>query len=160
MAYTASYLSDIAMSWWQPMLSAPIKAPIWNNWLLFVQELNNLSGDVDIERTSERALKRLKMLNNHHINRYMTSFTEQASYTRWNDAALYDTFYAGLAERLKDQLLNFDHPSTLEDLKRLTLRANHRYWDRQNEQQNVTAPTSYHIAPTTVTPHSKTKNTI
>ena len=147
------------MSWWQPILSAPIKAPIRNNWLLFVQELNNLSGDVDIERTSERALKHLKMLNNHHINRYMTSFTEQALYTRWNDAALYDTFYAGLAERLKDQLLNSDCPSTLEDLKRLALCDDHRYWDRQHERQNVTAPTSRQITPTTVTPCSETKNT-
>ena len=109
-AYVTSYLSDIAMSWWQPILSAPIKAPIWNNWLLFIQELNNLFGEVDIEQTSERALKCLKMLNNHHINRYMTSFIEHTSYTRWNDAALYDAIYAGLAERLKDQLLNFDHP--------------------------------------------------
>ena len=117
------------MSWWQPILLAPTEAPIWNNWLLFIQELNNLFGEVDIEQTSERALKCLKMLDNHHVNRYMTSFAEHTSYTHWNDADLYDTFYAGLAERLKDQLLNFDHPSTLEDLKMLALCADHRYWD-------------------------------
>ena len=59
-AYAASYLSDIAMSWWQPILSAPIEAPIRNNWLLFIQELNNLFGEVDIEQTSERALNASK----------------------------------------------------------------------------------------------------
>ena len=65
----------------------------------------------------------------------MTSFADHALYTCWNDAALYDAFYAGIAERLKDQLLNFNRPSTLEDLKRLTLHANHRYWDQQNKRQ-------------------------
>ena len=50
-----------------------IKVPIQNNWLLFIQELNNLFGEVNIEQTSKRALKCLKILNNHHINRCMTS---------------------------------------------------------------------------------------
>jgi len=120
--------------------------PIRNDWALFIEELNTLFGEADLEQSSEQALKRLKMQDNHHVNRYMTSFSEHASYTHWNEAALYDAFYAGLAETLKDQLLTVERPTTLEDLKRQSLWADNRYWERHNEHQNLQ---STHITPTT-----------
>ena len=78
-----------------------------------------LFGEADLEQSSKHALKHLKMQDNHHVNHYMISFLEHALYMHWNKAALYDTFYAGLAKRLKDQLLTVE--TTLEDLKRQSL---------------------------------------
>ena len=43
-------------------------------------------------------------------NKYMIEFSEHATYTGWNNVALYGEFYRGLAERIKDQLLNLDCP--------------------------------------------------
>ena len=84
--------------------------PIWDNWSLFIKELNTLFGEADLEQSLEQALKCLKIQDSHHVKRYMTSFLEHTLYTHWNEAALYDTFYAGLAERLKDQLLTVRGP--------------------------------------------------
>ena len=68
-------------------------------------------------QASECALRSLKMQENHHINKFMIEFAEHAAFTGWNDVALYGEFYRGLAEQIKDQLLNFDRPPTLEKLK-------------------------------------------
>jgi len=43
-----------------------------------------------------------------HVNKYMIEFSEHATHTGWNDAALYGEFYWGLAECIKDQLLSLD----------------------------------------------------
>ena len=49
----------------------------------------------------------------------------------------YDTFYTGLAKRLKDQLLTVEQPTTLKYLKHQSLHADNHYWERQNEHQSL-----------------------
>ena len=44
-------------------------------------------------QASERALQSLKMQENHHINKFMIKFAEHATFTGWNDVALYGKFY-------------------------------------------------------------------
>src|SRR5882724_11344781 len=64
----------------------------------------------------------------------MIEFSEHATHTGWNDAALYGEFYRGLAEHIKDQLLSLDHPQTFQQLKVDTLRCDTCYWERQGEK--------------------------
>ena len=109
-SYTASFLSEITLLWWQPNLMAYPKPLIQSNWAEFVAELDKLFGEPNLTQSSECALQALTMQENHHINKYMIEFSKHAAYTGWNNAALYGEFYWGLAERLKDQLLNMDHP--------------------------------------------------
>ena len=104
---------------------------------------------------SERAIRKLKMLDSHHVNCHMTTFAELSSYIEWNDSALYEAFYNSLAEQIKDHMLSIKCPVTLDELKRQALRIDNRYWERQGEKQTTTsiqAPTS--SEPST-TPHSK-----
>ena len=68
----------------------------------------------------------------------MIKFAEHAAFTGWNDITLYSEFHLGLAEHIKDQLLNFDRPRNLEQLKIDALKCDNRYWERQHEK----APTS------------------
>ena len=75
------------MSWWQPFLKQQPEPPIQDDWALFIEELNTLFGEADLEQSSKHALKCLKIQDNHHVNRYMTSFSEHASYTHWNEVA-------------------------------------------------------------------------
>ena len=77
----------------------------------------------------------------------MIKFTEHAAFMGWNDIALYSEFHQGLAECIKNQLLNFDFPHTLKQLKIDVLKCDNRYWERQHER----APTSSltQIRPTT-----------
>ena len=85
-------------------------------------------------QASERALRSLKMQENHHINKFLIEFAEHTPFTGWNNVTLYGEFYRGLAERIKDQLLNFDRPPTLEKLKIDALKCNNRYWERQHKK--------------------------
>ena len=73
-------------------------------------------------QASEHALQSLKMQENHHINKFMIEFTKHTAFTGWNNVTLYGEFYRGLAKRIKDQLLNFDHPPMLEKRKINTLK--------------------------------------
>ena len=82
--------------------------PIRSNWAEFVSELDKLFGEPDLAQASECALRSLKMQENHHINKYLIEFSEHTTYTGWNDIALYSEFYRGLAERIRDQLLNLE----------------------------------------------------
>jgi len=71
------------------------------------------------------------MYNHQHVNKYMIEFSEHATHTGWNDAALYGEFYRGLAECIKDQLLSLDCPQMFQQLKVDALRCNTRYWECQ-----------------------------
>ena len=84
-SYTASFLSEITLLWWQPNLMANPEPPIRSDWAEFVSELDKLFREPDLAQASERALRSLKMQENHHINKYLIEFSEHAVYTGWND---------------------------------------------------------------------------
>jgi len=69
-----------------------------------------------------------------HVNKYMIKFSEHATHTGWNDAALFGEFYWGLAERIKDQFLSLDRPQTFQQLKIATLKCDTHYWESQGEK--------------------------
>src|SRR6266481_6525332 len=75
-SYVASFLSEIALLWWQPNLMAYPKPPIQSDWAKFIAELNKLFGKPDLTQSSECALRALTMQENHHINKYMIKFSE------------------------------------------------------------------------------------
>ena len=138
--YAASFLSRIALLWWQPNLMAFPEPPICSDWAEFVSELNKLFGEPNLSQASEHALHSLKMQENHQLNKYMIEFLEHATYTSWNDVTLYSEFYLGLAERIKDQLLNLNRPQTLEQLKVDALKCNNCYWERQHKKLPTLTP--------------------
>ncbi len=70
-SYAASFLSEIALLWWQPNLMAYPEPPIRSDWAEFIAELDKLFGEPDLTQSSERALRALTMQENHHINKYM-----------------------------------------------------------------------------------------
>jgi len=122
------------MLWWQPNLILEPEPSIRNNWSEFVEQLNVFFGQPDLAQASERALRALKMQDYQHVNKYMIEFSEHATHTGWNDAALYGEFYRGLAERIKDQLVSLERPATFQQLKTDALRCDSRYWERQGEK--------------------------
>jgi len=107
-SYAVLYLSDIAMLWWQPILVTFPELSIRNDWGEFVDQLNTYFRQPNLAQASERTLCTLKMQDYQHVNKYMIKFSEHATHTGWNDAALYGEFYRGLAECIKDQLLSLD----------------------------------------------------
>src|SRR5882724_7777088 len=133
-SYAVSYLSDIAMLWWQPILVAFPELSIRNDWGEFIDQLNTYFRQPDLAQASEHALRTLKMQDYQHVNKYMIEFSEHATHTGWNDVALYGEFYWGLAEHIKDQLLSLDRPQTFQQLKVAALKCDTCYWERQGEK--------------------------
>src|SRR5882724_6555021 len=128
MSYSASYLPDIAMLWWQPTLVVYPKPLIQGDWGEFVDQLNVYFGQLDLAQGSKCALHALKMHNYQHVNKYMIEFSKHATHTGWNYVALYGEFYWGLSECIKDQLLSLDCSQMFQQLKADALKYDTCYW--------------------------------
>src|SRR5467141_2546041 len=137
-SYAGSHLSDLAMLWWQPNLILDPEPSIRNDWSEFVEQFNIFFGQPNLAQASKRALRALKMQDYQHVNKYMIEFSEHATHTGWNDAALYGEFYCGLAEHIKDQLVSLERPATFQQLKTDALRCDSRYWERQGKKGTPT----------------------
>lgn len=71
---------------------------------------------------------------NRSVDQYAVEFRTIAADSSCNDAALYDTFYHGLAERIKDERAARDLPTSLNGLIDLAACINRRFHDRQRER--------------------------
>jgi len=147
--------SDITMLWWQPILVTFPEPSICNDWGEFVDQLNTYFGQPDLGQASKCASCALKMYDHQHVNKYMIEFSEHATHTGWNDAALHGEFYRGLAECIKDQLLSLDHPQMFQQLKVDTLRCDTCYWERQGEK---TTPSGQNRQPASSSAPEKSGN--
>jgi len=69
------------------------------------------------------------------VIRYKVDFEELAGRTPWDNVALRDIFYKGLAERIKDQMATSQtgKAATLAELKNQALAFDTCYWERKNE---------------------------
>jgi len=133
-SYTTSYLSNIAMLWWQPTLVAYPKPLIQGDWGEFVDQLNVYFGQPNLEQASEFTLCALKMHNYQHVNKYIIEFSKHAAHMGWNAVALYGEFYGGLAEHIKDQLFSLDCSQMFQQLKADTLKCDTHYWECQGKK--------------------------
>src|SRR5882672_10585322 len=120
------------MLWWQPNLVLDPEPSIRSDWSEFVEQLNVFFGQPDLAQASECALRTLKMIDYQHVNKYMIEFSEHATHMGWNDVALYGEFYQGLAERIKDQLMSLERPTTFQQLN---TDCQERVSDSTNEQR-------------------------
>lgn len=70
---------------------------------------------------------------------YAIDFRTRARLSDWNSAAQCDAFLAGLAEYIKDELVSYDLPSSLDGLIELTSRFDrHIQARRQDRRQGET----------------------
>lgn len=135
--YAASYLSDIAGLWFQPMLSIPrTEYPIWlTNFDEFEKELGRMFGDPNYLRNSEQKLRKLVMKEHYKVARYTAEFSRLSNITEWNDKALYSQYYEGLPARIKDELIHFPEPRDLRSLQHLAQQIDNRYWAREDQKK-------------------------
>jgi len=86
----------------------------------FQRSLTQIYGDLNLEATSERELRRLRQTGS--VSDYAAKFESLKQYLSWNDAALRDQFYLNLRDDVKDELAPLDRPQTLTALKELATR--------------------------------------
>ena len=61
--------------------------------------------------------------------RFFVDFFQLSMLCDYNDRVLLQEAYSMLLKRVKDEMTNFDCPSTLQDLRDLVLKINQRYWE-------------------------------
>ena len=104
--FTTLYLTEAVVAWFQPFLLHSQNSPLLQDWDLFTGELNMMFGDLNISSTSGWKLLNLHMRGNHLISCYIVDFMKHSTDTGWDDATLAHTFYQGLPDCIKDELVH------------------------------------------------------
>ena len=123
MAYAINLLSGWACHWgtaeWQRGTSA------CHSFRSFAEELRRVFGTGPLGAEAGRELLAL-FQGSRSVSDYAIDFRTRAPMCDWNPAALRDVFLQGLAGYIKEELLAYDPPSSLEALIELTTRLNLR----------------------------------
>jgi hypothetical protein len=116
-----------------------------DNWDLFAAELFQVFGNPHIQSTSRNAIRNLKMPENTRAAEFIVAFNSHSSYTGYNDVALAEHFYRGLAERIKEKFQYAQRPHTLAGIRTMALNFDEWYWELQEEKGTYPASTNYSI---------------
>src|SRR5271169_5818472 len=134
--FAASYLRDLANTWWMPIISETPHPPILDDWNLFTKELFLMFGNQHLQATAQNNLLNIKMKDTGKVSEYLVRFNSHAPYTGWNDTALTGHFYRGLPDRIKDMFQLIQRPQTFTSMRQHALEFDQRYWERQEELGN------------------------
>jgi hypothetical protein len=131
--FAASYLRDLASTWWMPIIAENPLPAIVDSWDQFSTEIFQMFGDQHLQSTAQTALLNMKMKDNTRVSEYLVSFNSHAPFTGWNDVALAGHFYRGLPDRIKDMFQLVKRPQTFVGMRQFALEFDQRYWERQAE---------------------------
>jgi hypothetical protein len=136
--YAASYLKGAAYSWMKPLvqeyakgLSVPIE---FTSFQQYSESLTRMYGDPDMVKSITREINALGQTSS--VSAYASEFRRLQAYIAWNDKALFDRFYNGLRDNVKDGLVHENpRPVLLETLMSAALRIDARIYERILERK-------------------------
>ena len=138
--YAGALLKGVAYSWFQPLLTwleegNPV--PEFATFQTFSDALTRMYGDPNLEAMSERLLNKLKQTGS--AAWYLAEFQRLSQYVKWNDSALYNRFYEGLSDEIKDEIAKYGRPNlkTLVDLQNFATSLDGRMYDRYLEKRDA-----------------------
>src|SRR5438477_4864162 len=139
--YAASYLKGNAYSWVKPLVQEYTKGasvPIeFTSFQKYSESLTRMYGDPDIVKSKTREINALYQTSS--VSTYASEFRRLQAYITWNDQALFDGFYEGLCENVKDGLVHENpRPTLLEDLTSAALCIDGRIYERILERKTTT----------------------
>ena len=138
-AYAVNHLSGRARLWgtaeWQRGTSA------CRSFRSFAEELRRVFGTGSLGSEAGRELLALSQ-GRRSVSEYAIDFRTRAPMCDWNPAALRDVFLQGLAGYIKDELVAYDPPSSLEALIELATRLDLRIQARRRERRSEVPPRS------------------
>ena len=130
-AYIISLLTDRAKLWgtaeWEK------QSPACSSAEMFSAELRKVFDHTASGREAARGLLNLRQ-GERRVADYSIEFRTIASDSKWNSPSLYDAFYHGLSEKIKDELAARELPSELDSLIDLTIRIDNRMRERRRER--------------------------
>lgn len=172
--FTGSYLSGKANAWWGGYLtdldSPHPRNEFLHSWEGFRDELVVRFGVTNPREYALVEIETFKQGTKQRVSDYITEFDALAKYLDWNDAALADKFFLGLAPRIKKAFSSrtTPRPTSLSQLDALAASMDDNYWlydesgrsaDKTDKPSTSNTTTSHHTTTTTTNSHShKNKN--
>ena len=128
--YMISYLKGSALKCFEPYLTGDLNTEprLASNIDGFIDELQINFSSWDEQAEAELALEKLTMNDNHKATRFFVEFYRLLAHIDYNENALLRKAYTALPKRIKDSLIHFDKPQTLDELRNLAQRIDMRYW--------------------------------
>jgi hypothetical protein len=127
---------------------------IWaSDYSPFTDELYLYFGPYDQVANAKVELANLVMKDNHKATLFFVKFYRLAAMLQYNDSALHHRAYLALPKRIKDEMVHFNKPRSLEDLRDLVQKIDQRYWERHGELTREP-----HSAPKTEAKQDKSSN--
>lgn len=117
--------------------SLPSDSPCLSSVEAFFQALGLLYEETDVAAVAENQLRSLRQ-GNRPVEDYCAEFRKWCVSSEWNDPALRSQFKVGLSDHLKDLLVSYPSPDTLDSTMTLAIRLDRRFRERQRERR--TAP--------------------
>ena len=153
------YLHGTALEYFEPSILNTERTPEWlDDWSIFTQTLCTQFGPLDPTADAEENLDNLKMYDNQHILKYNVSFNCLSIQTGWTDGVLQHRYYSGLAERIKDIMVQQGKLSTLKEMKTLAHAIDARYWERHREKSHAKKSQAKSDNKNTSKPENKSEN--
>src|SRR6266545_6234965 len=136
-AFMLSHLKGSMLDWFQSAVthgaSSVTSVPWLSSTAAFTDELRRLFGPHDSTNSAIIHLENLKYKDSGKAVKYSLDFNHDTPRTSWNDSALYQQFYKGLLDRLKDELARIGKLPTLILLQHQIQILDQRHWERQSE---------------------------
>ena len=73
------------------------------------------------------------MQESHQATKYFIKFTQLATRVQWGQAALLRQVYNSLTNRIKNDMVHHDKPTTLSNIQKLVQAIDSHYWERKVE---------------------------
>lgn len=128
---TLMHMKDKAAEWIQSLVSDYLKNDsfarckdetqgVFKTWDAVVEELNTIFEGVNEVAAAERKIEQHKQSKS--ASSYARDFKQLRSMIHWDDAPLIATFYNGLKERFKDEIVQVDRPDKIDDMIKMAVR--------------------------------------
>ena len=126
-------LTGSALSWFAPLFEQ--RSPILSNFETFLAALTEAFGEHDKARVALNKIYALRQ-GSRSVSVYASEYRQLAADINWGEQALMDQFYRGLRDDVKDLLLNFPDPCTLDEAINQAVRCDNRLFQRYQDRRS------------------------
>lgn len=136
-AYVITLLSGKARDWGTAMWTN--RVDIQSDFKLFSEEMRKVFDRSKHGREAAREVLQLRQ-GRQSVSDFAIQFRTLAVSAGWNSEAMYDVFFNGLSEDVKDQLVPHDLPEDFDRLVEMAIRVDVRLGQRRRVRRPLVSP--------------------
>ena len=125
-------LTGQAQAWFAPLVET--SSPLLNDFQAFLTEFEATFGETDKRRAALNKLYALQQ-GDRAASIYASEFRQLACDVEWDGQALLDQFRRGLRGEIKNLLLNFPEPTSLNEAISQAVRCDNRLFEFRQEER-------------------------